>query len=64
MAARASVLPRKRQTQPAEEALPNLEDRIRNRAYEIYVLRGGQSGSELDDWLQAEAELQATGGTK
>lgn len=30
---------------------------IRNRAYGIYLERGGQSGNELDDWLQAEREL-------
>jgi hypothetical protein len=38
------------------EALP-LEERIRLRAYELYVERGNQSGSELDDWLQAEDEV-------
>ena len=38
------------------EALP-LEERIRRRAYELYVDRGNQSGSELDDWLQAEEEI-------
>jgi hypothetical protein len=30
---------------------------IRNRAYEIYLQRGEQSGYELEDWLQAEREL-------
>jgi hypothetical protein len=34
-----------------------LEERIRRRAYELYVERGNQSGSELDDWLQAEEEI-------
>jgi hypothetical protein len=29
------------------------EERIRRRAYELYIQRGNQSGSELDDWLQA-----------
>lgn len=38
------------------EALP-LEERIRRRAYELYVERGNQSGSELDDWAQAEEEV-------
>jgi hypothetical protein len=38
------------------EVLP-LEERIRVRAYELYVERGNQSGSELDDWLQAEEEV-------
>jgi len=32
------------------------EEQIRLRAYEIYLARGSQAGSELDDWLQAEAE--------
>ena len=33
------------------------EQAIRNRAYEIYLQRRGQSGYELEDWLQAEREL-------
>ena len=33
------------------------EQEIRNRAYEIYLRRGGQTGYEVDDWLQAEREL-------
>ena len=36
----------------------SLEERIRRRAYELYVQRGSQSGSELDDWLQAEEEIR------
>jgi hypothetical protein len=39
------------------EKLP-IEERIRRRAYELYVLGGNQSGSELDDWLQAEEEIR------
>ena len=31
---------------------------IRHRAYEIYLARGEQPGRGLDDWLQAERELQ------
>jgi len=31
---------------------------IRLRAYEIYLERGALPGSELEDWLQAERELQ------
>lgn len=38
------------------ESLP-LEECIRRRAYELYVQRGNESGSELDDWLQAEDEM-------
>jgi Protein of unknown function (DUF2934) len=33
------------------------EEETRNRAYEIYLQRGGQPGYELEDWLQAEREL-------
>jgi hypothetical protein len=34
-----------------------LEERIRLRAYEIYEQRGRAHGHDLDDWLQAQAEL-------
>jgi hypothetical protein len=33
-------------------------EEIRLRAYEIYLERGGLPGNELEDWLQAERELQ------
>ena len=33
------------------------EQEIRDRAYEIYLQRGGHPGDEVDDWLQAEREL-------
>jgi hypothetical protein len=33
------------------------QDRIAQRAYEIFKSRGGKPGSDLDDWLQAEKEL-------
>jgi hypothetical protein len=35
------------------------EAEVRRRAYEIYLERGEQPGFEVDDWLQAERELQA-----
>ena len=35
------------------------EQKIRRRAYEIYLERGAQPGHELEDWLQAERELTA-----
>ena len=34
------------------------QDRIRARAYGIYLERNNGSGSALGDWLQAERELQ------
>jgi len=44
----------------AETEKPPLEERIRLRAYELYVQRGNESGSELEDWLQAEEEILST----
>jgi len=34
------------------------DEEIRRRAYEIYLERGEQPGLDLDDWLQAERELE------
>jgi hypothetical protein len=34
------------------------EQQIRQRAYEIYLARGGQEGDEVSDWLAAERELK------
>jgi hypothetical protein len=39
-------------------ALP-LEEQIRLRAHQLYIERGNESGSEMDDWLQAEEEIAA-----
>jgi Protein of unknown function (DUF2934) len=41
------------------EAL-SLEERIRRRAYELYLQRGNQAGSELENWLQAEEEIRGS----
>ena len=41
------------QTQPSRLA------RIAQRAHEIYDARGGHDGKDLDDWLQAEREIDA-----
>ena len=37
-------------------ALPTREE-IAQRAYEIFLARGGEPGHDLNDWLQAESEL-------
>jgi hypothetical protein len=56
MAARASVKPQKvREPEPAP-----VEEQIRQRAYEIYLRRGDEHGTALDDWLQAEMEITHT----
>jgi Protein of unknown function (DUF2934) len=42
--------------QPVTE-VPSLTERIRQRAYELYLQRGNGSGAQLDDWLRAEAQI-------
>ena len=42
----------------AESKASVSEDRIRQRAYELYMQRGGQHGKHVDDWFRAEAELR------
>jgi len=37
----------------------SLEERIRERAYELYLCRGCQDGAAERDWLEAELELLA-----
>lgn len=34
------------------------QDIIARRAYELFEERGREDGHDLDDWLQAERELQ------
>jgi DUF2934 family protein len=44
---------------PASPPAAASADAIAARAYELYLARGGESGFELDDWLQAEREISA-----
>ena len=37
-------------------------EKIRQRAYELYEARGREDGRAIDDWLQAEAEIEAARG--
>jgi hypothetical protein len=59
MATGARVFEKSRPTESKPQDLP-LQERIRRRAHEIYLERGGQDGSELDDWLQAEQEIKSS----
>jgi len=50
---------------PREERQPNksaliTEDVIAQRAYALYLARGREDGHDVEDWLQAERELQET----
>ncbi len=43
----------------AGHANGNVEEEIRQRAYELYQERGGEHGRAHEDWLRAEAEVRA-----
>ena len=43
----------------ASQPQPSRLARISQRAHEIYDARGGQDGKDLDDWLQAERDIDA-----
>jgi len=53
---------------PASQAdVPPAEARINQiarRAHEIYETRGGTEGKALEDWLQAEREIDEATGTR
>jgi hypothetical protein len=34
-----------------------LENQIRQRAYELYEARGREDGHEIDDWLRSEEKI-------
>jgi hypothetical protein len=55
-------MPREDQSRKAADATPP-PDAIAKRAYELYLQRGSVPGYELEDWLQAEAELTAAAAT-
>ena len=44
------------QTNAARQAVTR--EQIEKRAHEIFIERGQETGRDLDDWLQAERELQ------
>jgi hypothetical protein len=39
------------------ETAAEIEEKIRQRAYELYRERGGMGGNPTDDWLQAKREV-------
>jgi hypothetical protein len=44
---------------PKRQQTESRIDRIARRAHEIYLARGGAHGKALEDWLQAEREIDA-----
>lgn len=41
------------------ERISATPEKIEQRAYELYLERGGENGDDLADWLAAERELTA-----
>jgi hypothetical protein len=41
------------------EETKDVEQQIRERAYELFLERGLEHGSDVEDWLKAEAEITA-----
>lgn len=41
-------------------AFIDVQQQIRERAYQLFEARGRTPGHEIEDWLQAEAEVLAT----
>ena len=51
-----------RSTQSLPDDAANVtEHDIARRAYELYLARDGEHGHDVEDWLEAEHELRATG---
>ena len=51
--------PGKRYMPTRPNAITPSHDQIRQRAYELYELRGRQDGSSEQDWLEAERQMRA-----
>ena len=49
---------RSRSNERSENRAANY-DEVSRRAYELYLERGGLPGKELEDWLQAEHEIES-----
>jgi hypothetical protein len=57
MASTGGTAPTRSTTESTGKKSPTW-DEIQVRAYEIYRERGGTDGDDVQDWLQAERELQ------
>ena len=54
----AKHISKKQQNSSADDAASmQRQDRIRQRAYELYEKRGGRDGHHEQDWLQAEKDV-------
>jgi hypothetical protein len=48
-----------RKSSPVNGSPIDLEPKIRERAYQLYIERGSTPGHENEDWLRAEREITA-----
>lgn len=60
----ARLLPEQAEGISAEEMARRRYERVAKEAYRRAEQRGFQPGGEVDDWLSAERELDAGGGSK
>ena len=51
--------PTKKPPTTAVSESQELENQIRQHAYELYEARGREDGYDLEDWLRAEEEITA-----
>jgi len=42
---------------PPVVSMEDVQQKIRQRAYELYELRGRADGRDFDDWIEAELEV-------
>jgi Protein of unknown function (DUF2934) len=52
-----STTPTMAKAENQSEPTPEILEQIRARAHELFEQRGREEGHDLDDWLQAEAEV-------
>lgn len=58
-----SETPAAQQADGAPYDTGDVQERIRQRAYELWQERGGSDGQHDDDWLRAEAEINSALGS-
>jgi hypothetical protein len=53
---------KKPQRRPSEavQSADQIQEQIRERAYEIYEARGREDGHDLEDWFLAQSEVTRT----
>lgn len=51
--------PRNKGNQPSPTEEHPHQDEVARRAYELYEARGAEPGHELQDWLEAEQEVNS-----